>query len=137
MNVTTSGSIHLFDDVTTAEISEVTAKLHTSDNETIIAEIDLLDPENDSVFSGSIAGLEVDDYVIDLEIVDANVSMEFVRDAIAFTAENLPTTSTTTSSTTTTTVTDPSLTVEMIAIGGVAVFAVVILVVILRRRAGT
>ncbi|MHA1290342.1 MAG: DJ-1/PfpI family protein, partial [Candidatus Thorarchaeota archaeon] len=114
MNVTTSGQIHLFDDVTTAEITEVTAKLRTSDNETVIAEVELSDPENDSIFVGSITGLEEDDYVVDLEILDANVSMEFVRDALAFTANNITTTSTTT------TVTDGILTIETVAIIGVS-----------------
>jgi len=130
MNVTTSGPIHLFDDVTTAEITEVTAKLHTSDNETVIAEVDLSNPENDSIFVGSISGLELDDYIIDLEILDANVSMEFVRDALSFTAENI------TTSTTSTSVTDGILTVETIAVVGVSILVAVVLIVVWRSKSG-
>jgi len=130
MNVTTSGQIHLFDDVTTTEITEVTAMLRTSDNETIIAEVELTDPESDSIFVGNITGLEEDDYVVDLEIQDANVSMEYVRDALAFTAENITTT------TTTTTVADGILTVETVAIIGVATLAALVLIVVWRRKSG-
>lgn len=125
MNVTTSGQIHLFDGVTTTEITEVTAKLHTSDNETIIAEIDLTDNDNDSVFIGSITGLELGDYVVDLEIVDANISMEVVRNALSFTADDI-TTSTTTS--------DSLLSVETIAIAGVVTVSVVIILAVMWRR---
>jgi len=132
MNVTTSGQIHLFDDVTTTEIIEVTAMLHTSDNETIIAEVELSDPENDSIFVGSITGLELDDYVVDLEIQDANVSMEFVRDALTFTAENI----TTTTESTTTTAGDAILPVETIVVVGIATFGVIVLIVIWRRKSG-
>jgi len=129
MNVTTSGQIHLFDDVTTTEITEVTAMLHTSDNETIIAELELSDPENDSIFVGSITGLELDDYVVDLEIQDANVSMEFVRDALTFTAENITTLTTTTAA-------DGILSTETVAIIGVATLAAVVLIVFWRRKPG-
>ena len=128
LNVTTSGQIQLFDDVTTAEITEVTAMLHTTDNETVIAEVDLTDPENDSIYIGSITGLELDDYVIDLEILDANVSMEFFRDALSFTAENI------TTPTTSSTVSDGILTVETIAIVGGIALAAVVVIVIWRRK---
>lgn len=128
MNVTTSGSIHLFDDVTTTEITEVTALLHTADNETVVAEVDLLDPENDSVFVGNVTGLQEEDYIVDLKIQDANISMEFVRDALSFTAENLTTTPTDND--------EGILTVETLAIAGVAALAVVILIVVWRRKSG-
>lgn len=124
-NVTTSGSIHLFDDVATAEIAEVTAFLHTSDNDTVIAEVNLSDPEHDSIFIGNITGLQEYDYIVDLQIQDANISVEVVRDALSFTAQNLTNTQTTTGE---------ILTIEAITIGGLGALAVVVLVVIWRSK---
>jgi len=124
-NVTTSGSIHLFDDVTTADIAEVTALLHTADNDTVIAEVNLSDPESDSIFTGNVTGLQEDDYIVDLQIQDANISVEVVRDALSFTAENL--TNTQTSG-------DWILTIETITIAGVGVLALVVIVVFWRSK---
>jgi len=125
-NVTTSGPIHLFDDVTTAEIAEVTALLHTSDNETVIAEVELSDPENDSIFIGSVTGLLEEDYIVDLQIQDANISMEVVRDALSFTAQNLTNTQTASGV--------GILSIETIAIAGLGAVAIVVLVVVWRNK---
>ncbi len=124
-NVTTSGSIHLFDDVSTADIAEVTALLHTADNDTVIAEVNLSDPESDSIFTGNVTGLQEDDYVVDLQIQDANISVEVVRDALSFTAENL---------TNTQTPGDWILSMETIAIVGAGALALVMIVVFWRSK---
>ena len=126
MNVTTSGPIHLFDNVTTPEISEVTAKLHMPDNDTVIATMDLTDNDNDAVFEGNITGVDLDDCIIDLEITDANVSMEVVRDASSFDAENITRTRRTTYSS-----------LETIVIVGIATgLLVVFLAIFWRRKSG-
>lgn len=94
INVTASESTTLFSNVTTPEVTEVTAKFHTETNETIIAQTDLSNLEGSTLFMGNITGLEPGRYVIDLHIFDANVSLEVVRDALTFDAVNLePTTS--------------------------------------------
>lgn len=126
INVTTSESITMFSNVTIPEVAEITAKLHTETNDTIIAQTDLSDLEGDNLFTGNITGLEPGRYVIDLDLVDANVSLEVVRDVLIFDAANIdPTTSPGTG---------PPLAMEtMVIVGAVAIIAIVALVIWRKR----
>jgi hypothetical protein len=124
INVTTSGPLDLFGNVSTPEIAEVTAKFHTEENETIFTEVELSDVDGDALFTGNITGLEEGRYVIDLDIIDANVSLEVVQDALTFDAENIEPT----------TPTGIPLTTEQVIIVGVAAAVVVVVLVVLRRR---
>ncbi len=126
INVTTSESTTLFGNVTTPEVVEVTAKFHTETNDSIIAQTDLSDLEGDNLFTGNITGLEPGRYVIDLDIVDANVSLEVVRDVLTFDAANMePTTSPGTGL--------PLAMETTIIVGAVAVIAIVALVIWRKR----
>ncbi|MGY5859197.1 MAG: DJ-1/PfpI family protein [Candidatus Thorarchaeota archaeon] len=126
INVTTSESMTMFSNVTIPEVAEVTAKFHTETNETIFAQTDLADPEGDGLFTGNITGLETGRYVIDLDIVDANVSLEVVRDVLAFDATSThPTTSAGTGL---------PLVLETTVIVGAAAIIVIVALVIWRKR---
>lgn len=126
INVTTSESTTLFSNVTTPKVVEVTAKFHTETNDTIIAQKDLSDSEGDNLFTGNITGLEPDRYVIDLDIVDANVSLEVVRDVLTFDAANIdPTTSPGTGL--------PLAMETTVIIGSAAIIAIVALVIWRKR----
>ena len=126
INVTTSESTTLFSNVTTPEVVEVTAKFHTETNDTIFAQTELTDLEGDNLFTGNITGLEPGRYVIDLDIVDANVSLEVVRDVLTFDAANMnPTTSPGTGL--------PLAMETTVIIGSVAIIAIVALVIWRKR----
>jgi len=127
INVTTSGAIDLFGNVSTPEIAEVTAKFHTEDNDTIVAEIELLDIDGDDVFTGNITNLDEGRYVIDLDIIDANVSLEVVHDALTYDASDIePTTSPTGG--------NLLLSGEQILLVGAAAVVVVLVLVVWKRR---
>lgn len=132
ISVTTSEPIHLFDNVTTPEITDVVVNLHTSDNDTIIASVNLIQSAEVTTFKGNITGLELDDYIIDLQIIDANVSMEVVQDAALFTAQNItiPSTSTTSSATT-----EDRMPIETYALIGAVPIMAIIVFEVWRRRA--
>jgi hypothetical protein len=136
INVTTSGPMDLFGNVSTPEIAEVTAKFHTEDNNTIIDEVELSDLDGDALFTGSISDLAPGRYEIDLHIIDANVSLEVISDALTYDAINIePTTTPTgTSPTTSPTGTEEPLTVETLVIAGAAAVVVVVVLIIWRRR---
>jgi putative intracellular protease/amidase len=127
INVTASEPTTLFSNVTTPEVTEVTAKFHTETNDTIIAQTDLSNLEEDTLFTGNITGLEPGRYVVDLHIFDANASLEVVRDALTFDAANIePTTSPT----------EPGMPVSLettVIVGAVAIIAIVALVIWRKR----
>jgi hypothetical protein len=124
INVTTSGPMDLFSNVSTPEIAEVIAKLHTEENNTIIAEAELSDFDGDAVLTGNITGLEEGRYVIDLDIVDSNTSLEVIRDVLTFNASYVEPT------------TPPGipLTMEQVLLVGMAAAAVVVVLAIWRRK---
>jgi putative intracellular protease/amidase len=127
INVTASESTTLFSNVTTPEVTEITAKFHTEDNDTIIAQTELSNSDGDSLFTGNITDLEPGSYVINLDIFDANVSLEVVRDALTFDAVSLePTTSPTGSGS--------PLVAETTMIVGVGAIIAVVALVIWRRK---
>jgi hypothetical protein len=130
LNVTTLGAIHLFGEVTTPEIAEVTVNLHEEGNRTIIESVDLTDDDNDTIFTGELSGFDPDDYVFDLEITDTNVSMEYVRDIRPTMIESTDTT------TTTRTNTEPGspLTTETIVLIGIGTLAVIIVAIVGLRK---
>jgi putative intracellular protease/amidase len=137
IDVTTSGPLDLFGNVSTPEIAEVTVKFHTEYNDTIIDEAELSDLDGDALFTGSISGLTPGRYVIDLHIIDANVSLEVVRNVLTYEAvdiEPTTTTSTGTSPTTSPIGTDEPLMVETMVLVGAAAVVVVVVLVIWRRR---
>jgi putative intracellular protease/amidase len=122
INVTTSVSMTMFSNVTLPEVVEVTAKFHTETNDTIIAQADLSDLESDGFFTGNITGLKPGRYVVNLDIVDANISLEVVRDVLTFDTLSIePTTSAGTGM--------PLALGTTVIVGGAAIIAIVALVI--------
>jgi putative intracellular protease/amidase len=95
LNVVTSGQLEVFDNVTTAEMDEVIARIHPMDNASDVTEIELTMHEDGVTFSGNVSDLELGEYNVNLEIQDQNRSLEIVRNATSFTLEDFTTTSTT------------------------------------------
>ena len=104
-------------------IEEVTAYVYTSDNRTLVDEIPLTDPDQDGNYTGAIVGLEVGEYILDIEILDSNETLEVCRDLRTFSVEVEP---------------DPTGTLDSLLIMGVAsagaVAVIAVVVVFVRKR---
>ncbi len=67
-----------------SNISEVNARIYTKHNRTLIDAIELVDDDDDGLFSGEFMGLSSGEYAVDIEIVDTNNTLEIVRDSASF-----------------------------------------------------
>ncbi len=100
-------------------IEEVTAAVYTGNNRTLIDEIILTDDDLDGNYTGTITGLELGDYILDIEVEDSNETVEVCRDLKTFSVEMEPTP----------TGIPDSLVITIGLIGIIAVIAVVIIFV--------
>jgi hypothetical protein len=65
-------------------ISEVNARIYTKTNRTLIDTIELVDGNDDGLFSGQFMDLSNGEYVIDIEIEDTNNTLEVERESASF-----------------------------------------------------
>ncbi len=65
-------------------ISEVNAKIYTKTDRTLIDTIELVDDNDDGLFSGEFLGLSNGEYVVDIEIEDSNNTLEVERESSSF-----------------------------------------------------
>lgn len=72
-------------------IEEVTAFVYTGDNRTLVEEITLTDEDLDGNYTGTISGLDLGDYSLDIEVEDSNETIEVCRELRAFSVETEPT----------------------------------------------
>lgn len=68
-------------------IAEVTAMIYTGNNRTLVDEIVLSDDDLDGNYTGIIAGLDVGNYILDIEVEDSNETVEVCRELEIFSVE--------------------------------------------------
>jgi hypothetical protein len=103
-------------------IEEVTAVVYTGDNRTLVDEIPLSDNDNDGTYTGGITGLELGDYILDIEVEDSNETVEVCQALRTFSVE---------SGTTQTGTIDNLL---IVGIASAGVIAVIVLVVVFVKK---
>ncbi|MGY5881741.1 MAG: DJ-1/PfpI family protein, partial [Candidatus Thorarchaeota archaeon] len=101
-----------------SNITEVHARIFTSNNRTLVETVELTDDNGDMVYTGSYIGTIDGDYVIDIEVEDSNSTLEIERELAIFTVGTGSTL-------------DPLL-IGSIVGGGLLV--VVVIVIIIRKR---
>ncbi|MFW9794886.1 MAG: hypothetical protein ACFFEE_11315 [Candidatus Thorarchaeota archaeon] len=72
-------------------IEDVTAYIYTSDNRTLVDEVELLDEDVDGNYTGTFNGLEDGDYIVDVEIEDSNDTLEVCREVMTLSVGLEPT----------------------------------------------
>ena len=65
-------------------ISEVNARIYTKHNRTLVDTIELVDDNDDGLFSGEFMSLSNGEYTVDIEITDTNNTLEIERDSGSF-----------------------------------------------------
>lgn len=63
-------------------ISEVNARIYTKNNRTLIDVIELLDDDDDGVYSGQFIASTNGEFVVDIEIEDTNHTLEIERESV-------------------------------------------------------
>jgi len=70
--------------IVNCNISEVNAQIYTKGNRTLIDTVELVDDNDDGVYSGEFMGLSNGEYVVDIEIEDTNNTLEVERESTSF-----------------------------------------------------
>lgn len=65
-------------------ISEVNARIYTKHNRTLVDTIELVDDNDDGLFTGEFMGPSNGEYTLDIEIEDTNNTLEIEREAASF-----------------------------------------------------
>ncbi|MGY5863434.1 MAG: DJ-1/PfpI family protein [Candidatus Thorarchaeota archaeon] len=123
VSVMTDNLNETLDNVLSTEIEEVTAVIYTGDSRTLVDEIPLSDDDHDGNYTGGITGLELGDYILDIEVEDSNETVEVCQAVKTFSVEVDST---------------PSGTIDNIMIMGIvsagAIAVIVVIVVFVKKR---
>jgi len=65
-------------------ISEVNARVYTKNNRTLTDIIELLDDDDDGVYSGQFTASANGEFVVDIEVEDTNHTLEIERESVSF-----------------------------------------------------
>jgi len=71
-------------DILSTSIQEVTAYIYSYGDRTLIDTMELTDDNHDGNYTGYITGLEIGQYVVDIEVEDSNSTLEVVREVEVF-----------------------------------------------------
>ncbi|MBY8998614.1 MAG: hypothetical protein KGD60_12870 [Candidatus Thorarchaeota archaeon] len=71
-------------DILSTDIQEVTARVYSFGNRTLVDTMELTDDNHDGNYTGYFIGLENGEYVMDIEVEDSNSTLEVVRDTESF-----------------------------------------------------
>ncbi|MHA2025558.1 MAG: DJ-1/PfpI family protein [Candidatus Thorarchaeota archaeon] len=122
VSVMTDNLNETLNNILSTGIEEVTAVVYTGDNRTLVEEIPLSDDDHDGTYTGGITGLEVGDYILDIEVEDSNETVEVCQALRTFSVE---------SGTTQTGTIDNLL---IVGIASAGVIAVIVLVVVFVKK---
>ncbi|MFW9842800.1 MAG: hypothetical protein ACFFES_18070, partial [Candidatus Thorarchaeota archaeon] len=109
--------------ILSTSIEDVTAQVYSGNDRTLVDEITLTDDDSDGNYTGVFTGLEVGDYVIDIEIEDSNETLEVCRNVGTFSVESEPLPTGTL---------DSFLIIGAVSVGTIAIITVVVMFV--RKR---